>query len=159
MPYSYIEHVSDVGIRAEGKALEDAFESGAEAMLNVMFNLETIEHTIKITFGADAPDLAALFVEVLNEVLSIQDRHSLAVKSLKVDEIKKPPPDTSSSERSTESRSTGKSTRSRQRSRPRPTQALNTFPRPMLRMGTATPLPRERENIDETHVFECIIDV
>ena len=89
MPYSYMEHVSDVGIRAEGKTLEEAFESGAEAALNVMFDLETIEHTIKITFGADAPDLAALFVEVLNEVLSIQDRHSLAVKSLKVDEIKK----------------------------------------------------------------------
>ena len=89
MPYSYMEHISDVGIRAEGKTLEEAFESGAEAALNVMFDLETIEHTIKITFGADAPDLAALFVEVLNETLSIQDRHSLAVKSLKVDEIKK----------------------------------------------------------------------
>lgn len=89
MPYSYMEHVSDVGIRAEGKTLEEAFESGVEAALNVMFGLETIEHTIKISFSADAPDMAALFVEVLNEVLSIQDIHSLAGKSLKADEIKK----------------------------------------------------------------------
>lgn len=89
MPYSYMEHVSDVGIRAEGKTLEEAFESGAEAALNVMFDLETIEHTIKITFGADAPDMAALFIEVLNEALSIQDRHGLALKKLEADEIRK----------------------------------------------------------------------
>src|SRR3989304_3382372 len=89
MPYSYMEHISDVGIRAEGKTLEEAFESGAEAALNVMFNLETIEHTIKITFGADAPDLAALFVEDLNEALSVQDRHGLALKKLEADDIRK----------------------------------------------------------------------
>src|SRR3990172_5434524 len=91
MPYSYMEHVSDVGIRAEGKTLEEAFESGAEAALNVMFDLETIEHTIKITFGADAPDIATLFVEVLNETLSIQDRHGLALKKLETNEIRKIP--------------------------------------------------------------------
>ncbi|MFZ3072535.1 MAG: archease [Thermodesulfobacteriota bacterium] len=89
MPYSYMEHVSDVGVRAEGKTLEEAMDCGAEAVLNVMFSLETIERVISITFGADAPDLAALFVEVLNETLSIQDRHCLAFKGLRTQEIKK----------------------------------------------------------------------
>ncbi|MBI5599372.1 MAG: archease [Deltaproteobacteria bacterium] len=88
MPYSYMEHASDVGIHAEGETIGKAFESGAEAMLNVMFDLSTIRPTVDVTFSAEAGDEALLFVEVLNEILSIQDRHSLAVKRLEAVEIK-----------------------------------------------------------------------
>jgi SHS2 domain-containing protein len=89
MPYSYIEHLADIGIHAEGSTIEEAFESGAEAMLNVMFDLSTVNVTENITFGVDGPDLPLLFVEVLNETLSIQDRHGLAFKRLTAGEIKK----------------------------------------------------------------------
>ncbi|MBI5559834.1 MAG: archease [Deltaproteobacteria bacterium] len=89
MPYAYLEHISDVGIHAEGETVEKAIESGAEAMLNVMFELTTVKETVDVTFGASAGEPALLFVEVLNEILSIQDRHSFAFKRLEVRELKK----------------------------------------------------------------------
>ncbi len=89
MPYSYLEHVSDIGIRAEGSSLKEAFTSGAEAMLGVIFELSTVEETKGVTFVASAPDLPLLFVETLNEMLFIQDKHGLALKRLESKDIKK----------------------------------------------------------------------
>jgi len=89
MPYDYMEHVSDIGIRASGKTLEEAFEAGAVAMLNAMFDIKSVSTELSVTFGVSAPDVPALFVETLNEILFIQDRHSLALNGLQVKEIKK----------------------------------------------------------------------
>ena len=43
MPYTYLDHEADVGIRAIGDTLEEAFQEGAKAMLNVMWDISTIE--------------------------------------------------------------------------------------------------------------------
>ena len=87
MPYSYTEHISDVCIRAQGRTLEEAFEAGAEAMLNCMFGLESIEEKTSVEITAEAGEIDLLFVEVLNEVLSIQGRDGLALKRLKAEAI------------------------------------------------------------------------
>ncbi len=77
-----------MGIHVESESLERAFEEAAEAMLNIMFELDNIRETESVTFGVHAKDLPMLFVEVLNEILSIQDRHSLAIKRFITDELK-----------------------------------------------------------------------
>lgn len=89
MPYTYLEHISDVAIHAEGETIGKAFESGAEAMLNVMFELPTIRETVDVTFGCAAGEPALLFIEVINEILSLQDRHSFAFKRLEARELRK----------------------------------------------------------------------
>lgn len=89
MPYSYIEHTSDIGIRATEKTLEQTFEAGAEAMLSIMFELGTIGEALNVEITASAPDIGLLFVETLNEVLSMQGRDCLALKRLKCKAIKK----------------------------------------------------------------------
>lgn len=88
MGYSYSEHISDIGIRASAATLEGAFEQGAEATLNVMFGLDTIDEKVSVEITAEASDIELLFVEVLNEALSLQSRDELALKRLKANEIK-----------------------------------------------------------------------
>ncbi|MDH4226391.1 MAG: archease [Deltaproteobacteria bacterium] len=78
-----MEHTADIGIRAEGAALEEVVEAAAEALLNSVFDLESVSSSISVSFGAEAPDEAAAIVEALNELLFIIDRHSLAVKRLR----------------------------------------------------------------------------
>ncbi len=78
MPYSYSEHVSDIGIRAVGATLEEAFASGIEAALAVMFDTKGIEARPMAEVTASAPEVDLLFVEAINEVLSIVDRDRLA---------------------------------------------------------------------------------
>ena len=48
MPYSYFEHISDVGLLASAKTLEGAFEEGATAMLAVIFDLDTVTEVISV---------------------------------------------------------------------------------------------------------------
>lgn len=89
MPYTYYEHVSDIGIRAEGETLEEAFDSGVSATLAVMFDLDTVGAGVEAEVAADAPELDLLFVEVINEVLSLMGREELALKGMKGSHVKK----------------------------------------------------------------------
>ncbi|MBI4949422.1 MAG: archease [Deltaproteobacteria bacterium] len=89
MPYSYCEHVSDIGIRAEGPDLKSAFSEGVSAMLNVMFDASTIGEGEVREILAEAPEIETLFVEVLNEVLSIQGLDELAFKRIETFEIER----------------------------------------------------------------------
>lgn len=88
MPYSYIEHIADIGITAQGMTIEEAFEQGVEAMLGLMFVLEGIKETRGVHITAKARETDLLFVEVLNEVLSVQGRDNLALRRLKADGIR-----------------------------------------------------------------------
>ncbi|MFQ5441294.1 MAG: archease [Thermodesulfobacteriota bacterium] len=91
MTYTFFEHISDIGIKAESPTLEGALEDGAAAMLEVMFELDTIVEVEKRAIKAEAGEIETLFVEVLNEILSIQCRDGLALKRLKTVELKKTP--------------------------------------------------------------------
>ncbi len=87
MPYAYFEHISDMGIEAAGETLAAAVESGVEAVLNAMFDLDTIDEAASVEVTASARDVETLFVEVINEVISLQGRDELALKRLHVDKI------------------------------------------------------------------------
>ncbi|MBI5642749.1 MAG: archease [Deltaproteobacteria bacterium] len=89
MPYSYSEHISDIGIKASGPDLKSAFEEGVAAMLDIMFELDTIDEREGFVISAEAGDIETLFVEVLNEVLSVQGLNELALKRTKADEIRR----------------------------------------------------------------------
>ena len=89
MPYTYLDHEADVGIRASGASVEEAFEEGAKAMLNVMWDISTIEERRNVSIECEARDVPELFVEMLNEILFKQGVEELAVARLKIDEIKR----------------------------------------------------------------------
>ncbi len=83
MGYAYLDHISDIGIKASGESMEEAFKCGAEAVLNIFFDTETIGDEISVTIKAKAPAPDLLFIESLNELISIQDRESLALKGIR----------------------------------------------------------------------------
>ena len=89
MPYTYLDHDADVGIRASGASVEEAFEEGAKAMLNVMWDISTIEERQNVSIECEARDVPELFVEMLNEILFKQGVEELALARLKIDEIKR----------------------------------------------------------------------
>ncbi len=60
-------------------------------MLDVMFDLSTINEVETRPIQAEAGEVETLFVEVLNEILSIQGRDELALKRLDTTELAKTP--------------------------------------------------------------------
>lgn len=69
MPYQYLDHQADLGIRGIGATIEHALSQGACAMLAAMANTDEIRPLHTWTQRCTAPDIPSLFVEWLNELL------------------------------------------------------------------------------------------
>jgi len=70
VPYEYLDHTADVGLRGRGQTLAEALAHGALGLLNLMVDLERVEPKRKVAIECEAGDPAALFVELLNELLA-----------------------------------------------------------------------------------------
>ncbi len=77
MPFEYLEHQADLGIRGIGATPPEALSQGAQAMLAAMADTTTIAPTQSLTQHCHASDVAALFVEWLNELLYQREVHHL----------------------------------------------------------------------------------
>ena len=69
--YETFEHRADIGVRGYGKSLEEAFENGAKAMFSVMVDIEGVRPVETEEIICEAPDIEILFVEWLNNLISI----------------------------------------------------------------------------------------
>ena len=73
MPYEYLDHEADIGLRGIGATVEEALAEGARAMLHVMVNPETVTPTTEIPVRCESGDLESLFVTLLNELLYVRE--------------------------------------------------------------------------------------
>ncbi len=84
MPYEYLDHQADLGIRGIGTTPEEALSQGAQAMLAAMANTEHVQESTSLTQHCRAPDIASLFVEWLNELLYQREVNDMLLKSAHV---------------------------------------------------------------------------
>lgn len=87
MPYEFLEHEADIGIRAWGKTLEDAFAEGAKALFDITVDVTKVAAKEAIEVECNAPDIPALFVEWLNTLLTQADIRGLVFGSFRILEI------------------------------------------------------------------------
>jgi len=87
MPYEYLDHEADIGIRGIGDSLAEAFAEGAQAMFSIMADLETVVLQESVTIHCEAPDAETLFVEFLNELLFQREMRDLLLSRCQVKEL------------------------------------------------------------------------
>lgn len=75
--HELIEHTADVGLRIWAPTLEELFAEGAEALIDVMGS-PTGPSKGEDLITLEAPDLGALFVDWLSEVLFLFDARGFA---------------------------------------------------------------------------------
>jgi SHS2 domain-containing protein len=85
MTFERFEHRADVGVRGRGETLEEAFEEGARAMFSVMADLKAVQPLETFEVEVSASDEEALFVEWLNELLSIADLNGIVFCDFEVE--------------------------------------------------------------------------
>jgi SHS2 domain-containing protein len=75
--YRYFDHEADIGIEAEGKTLEAAFEAAALAMFAIMAEPATVlpERRVQVAFDEADPEYA--LVTWLNQLLTQARLHGL----------------------------------------------------------------------------------
>ena len=85
--YETFEHRADIGIRGYGKRVEISFENGAKAMFSVMADIHEVKAQDRKEVSCEAPDIEYLFVEWLNNLLSVSHLNGMVFSSFKVEII------------------------------------------------------------------------
>jgi SHS2 domain-containing protein len=80
--HELVEHTADVGLRVWGDGLEDVFAEAASALIRVMGRGDgpSVSEDVELT----APDLDALFVDWLSEVLFLFDAREVVPVDVRV---------------------------------------------------------------------------
>jgi SHS2 domain-containing protein len=77
MPFEHREHQADVVLVACGATLAEAFESGAQGLLELMVETASVMPVTAVEFTCEAEDVGSLFVTFLNEILFTRDQQGM----------------------------------------------------------------------------------
>ena len=84
MKFEFFDVTADVGYRAYGNSLSNAFENAAIAMFEVITDTTTIKHLIEKKIELEAEDKYALFYDWLSELLFYHDAEYLVFSKFDV---------------------------------------------------------------------------
>ena len=82
--FEWVEHPSDIGFRAYGKNLAEAFENAALALFEVMVDTGKVEPREEVKVELEAEDEGALLYDWLDRMLYFRDARNLVMSKFKV---------------------------------------------------------------------------
>jgi len=83
--YELIEHTADVGIKAYGKNISEAFENAAKGMFDIITDKSEIEPTGEYEINLESQDLEQLLVDWLSDLLFLNSAKNLVFSFFKVE--------------------------------------------------------------------------
>jgi SHS2 domain-containing protein len=87
--YEVFEHTADIGIRIKGKDLKDLFKNAGLAIFRIssrkQFTKNKNHANINIKISSD--NLESLFIDWLNELLSLSEAKSLVFHNIKINKL------------------------------------------------------------------------
>jgi SHS2 domain-containing protein len=84
--YEILEHTADIGVRALGTTLEETFEQATRGLADII-GAWSGEEGEDVTVEVDAPDLGALLVDWLSEVLYLHDARDAIIAGVNVHSV------------------------------------------------------------------------
>lgn len=87
--FEFFDVTADVGYRAYGKTLEEAFENAALAMFEVMTDTSKINQLIEKKVEIESEDTFALLYDWLDELIFLHDSENLIFSRFKIEITKK----------------------------------------------------------------------
>ena len=85
--FQILEHTSEIGILARGETIAEAFGQAATGMFSIMVQLEAVEERGIRRVEIDAPDIEALLVTWLNELIYLFEVEGLVFNRAQIPEI------------------------------------------------------------------------
>ena len=89
--FEFFDVTADVGFRAHGKNLDDAFQNAALATFEVMTDTSQIKTVVKREIMVESEDEKALLYDWLSELLFLHDYEGLVFSQFKVSINQKDP--------------------------------------------------------------------
>lgn len=75
--YELIDHTADVGLKAYGKSLSEAYQNAAKGMFDIITDKSEIENIGQYDIDLSADDLEQLLVDWLSELLYLHSAKNL----------------------------------------------------------------------------------
>ncbi|PIN75166.1 hypothetical protein COV18_04415 [Candidatus Woesearchaeota archaeon CG10_big_fil_rev_8_21_14_0_10_37_12] len=87
MPYKFLEDeaIADIAFEAEGKNLNDLFQSAAEATIVSMADPATIKNNITKIITKKANTIKELLFELIEEIIYLKDKDAIVFHSVTVE--------------------------------------------------------------------------
>ena len=82
--YEEVEHTADAAIQAFGRDLSELFANAAYGMFDLLADMEKLHPTIEREVSLEAPDLEALLVDWLGELLYLREAHGEVYKGFEI---------------------------------------------------------------------------
>ncbi len=78
--FELLAHPSEVGFRARGRTLEDAFENAGRALFQVMTDIDELRTDVAVDIVVDAESLEALLFDFVDELIFIAEADGVLLK-------------------------------------------------------------------------------
>ncbi len=85
--FEIIDHTADVGIRAYGADMNEAFANAAKALFSLITELEDVEEILHRDIELTAPDQESLLVGWLNELIYLFDAENIIFKRFDITQL------------------------------------------------------------------------
>ena len=85
--YEYIDHTGDLGIRVQGKTLQELFSNAAHALFDTVAVLDTIEPVAQFQIDVKAESVAELMVAWLDELIFRHEVDEVFFKRVEIVEL------------------------------------------------------------------------
>lgn len=82
--YELIEHTADVGVKAYGGTIAEAFEHAAKGMFDIITDTSPIDSVGQYDISLEAPDREQLLVDWLSQLLFLNGAHDLVFGKFQV---------------------------------------------------------------------------
>lgn len=87
--YTVLNHTADIGIRAYGKTIKEAFENAALGMFSLITDLDKVEEKVSFNLSLEADDEETLLAEWLNELIYLFEVKKMLLKKFAIGELEK----------------------------------------------------------------------
>jgi SHS2 domain-containing protein len=85
--FEIVDHTADVGIRAYGASMNQAFANAAKALFSLIAELDNVDEVLHRDIELVAPDQESLLVEWLNELIYIFDAENIVFKRFDITQL------------------------------------------------------------------------
>jgi SHS2 domain-containing protein len=85
--FEIVDHTADVGIRAYGASINQAFANAAKALFSLITELDNIDEVLHRDIELVAPDQESLLVEWLNELIYLFDAENIIFKRFDITQL------------------------------------------------------------------------
>jgi SHS2 domain-containing protein len=85
--FEIVDHTADVGIKAYGASMSQAFANAAKALFSLITELDNIDEVLHRDIELVAPDQESLLVEWLNELIYLFDAENIIFKRFDITQL------------------------------------------------------------------------